>query len=194
MPPKTQFSPEDVAQAAFDVVREQGIEALSARRVALRLKSSVAPVYTCFNSMSELKQQVLLKARDLLYQYTTTTYTSRVFLNIGTGMVLFARDHRQLFRALFLTDSDHRVILDELFDVFKMEMRNDARLVSLSDSECEALLTKMWIFTHGLASLICVGLIEDHTQNFIVETLSSVGSLIIQQILADSLRIHFPEG
>jgi hypothetical protein len=42
----------------------------------------------------------------------------------------------------------------------------------------------MWTFTHGLASLICVGLIKDCDQEYIMKTLSDVGADVIGAALA----------
>ena len=113
MPPKVTFIKEDVIQAAFSIVQEQGLKRLSARKVAQRLKSSTAPVYSHFNSMKELEKEVLKKAKDLLLQYTRASYTDRVFLNMGTGCAVFSREHSELFRAIFLGRDAFKDIVEE---------------------------------------------------------------------------------
>jgi hypothetical protein len=42
----------------------------------------------------------------------------------------------------------------------------------------------MWTFTHGLASLICVGLIKDCNQDCIISKLLDVGTDVISTTLA----------
>ena len=120
MPPKVQFTREDVIQAAFDFVREQGIKKLSARKVAQMLKSSTAPVYSHFKSMKELEMEVLRKAKDLLLQYTRSSYTDRVFLNMGTGYAVFAREHSELFRAIFLGRETYTDIVEEFLNTLRV--------------------------------------------------------------------------
>jgi hypothetical protein len=42
----------------------------------------------------------------------------------------------------------------------------------------------MWTFTHGLAALICVGLIKDCDQDYIIKTLLDIGTDVIGATLA----------
>jgi AcrR family transcriptional regulator len=48
MPPKVQFSKEQILDTAFELVAEAGMAALSVRALAKRLGSSVAPIYVNF--------------------------------------------------------------------------------------------------------------------------------------------------
>jgi len=179
MPPKTVFTKDDVITAAFEVVQKQGIQALTAREVAHKLKSSTAPVYSNFDSMKHLEREVIKKARDLLLDYMTRPYTEGVFLNMGVGYACFAREQCSLFRALYLEKNDYKDILDELEGSLRKEMGKDVRLSTLDDQDRYSLLDKMWIFTHGLATMICVGLSEDVSDEYIIETLRDVGSAVI---------------
>jgi len=179
MPPKTVFSRDDVINTAFRVVQEKGIQSLTAREVAKRLKSSTAPVYSNFESMKLLEREVIKKARDLLMDYMIRPHTEMVFLNMGVGYAKFAREHCPLFRALYLEKSDHKDILDELENSLRMRMREDTRFTELSDPERFSLLDKMWTFTHGMATMICVGLSEDTSDEYIINTLRDVGSAVI---------------
>jgi len=186
MPPKTVFTREDVIQAAFDVVEYQGMQGLTVRKVARELKSSTAPVYSNFESMGELEREVVRRAKDLLLSYTRRPYTERVFLNMGTGYAIFAREHSKLFSAIFLERGDFKYIIDEFLNSLGKEMINDTRFTAMSAERRDALLVKMWIFTHGLATLICVGLSEDSSDEYIITTLMAVGSAVIGAALAQS--------
>ncbi len=179
MPPKTVFTKEDVVSAAFEVARQQGIKALTAREVARRLKSSTAPVYSNFQSMKLLEREVIKKAKDLLLEYMTKPYTERVFLNMGVGYACFAREQCSLFRALYLEKSNYKDIIDDLEESMRVQMAKDPRFTTLDDQDRFSLLDKMWIFTHGLATMICVGLSEDQSDEYIIKTLKDVGSAVI---------------
>lgn len=184
MPPKTVFTREDVIQAAFDLVEYQGIQGLTARKVAKELKSSTAPLYSNFESKEGLEREVIKKAKDLLLDYTKRPYSKRVFLNMGTGYAIFAREHCKLFSAIFLERDDFKDIVDEFLESLRREMVNDERFTAMSAEGRDALLSKMWIFTHGLATLICVGLSEDSSDDYIIKTLMAVGSAVIGAALA----------
>jgi|GEM_PF-5552282 len=56
MPPKTRFRKEEIVDAAFAIAREKGFEEISARNVAKRLGSSVAPIYVNFANIEENDQ------------------------------------------------------------------------------------------------------------------------------------------
>ncbi|HWR84205.1 MAG TPA: TetR-like C-terminal domain-containing protein [Candidatus Deferrimicrobium sp.] len=103
---------------------------------------------------------------------------------MGTGIAMFACEHRQLYRALMLEGDSYGDVVREFLDILKSELIKDSRFVSLSDSERAVLLRKMWTFTHGLASLICVGLIKDCDQDYITKTLLDVGTDVIGATLA----------
>ncbi|MEE9553480.1 MAG: TetR/AcrR family transcriptional regulator [candidate division Zixibacteria bacterium] len=186
MPPKTVFTKNDVIEAAFEIVQRQGMQALTARKVALELKSSTAPVYSNFESIKGLEREVIKKAKDLLLDYTKRPYTERVFLNMGTGCAIFAREHRKLFSAIFLERDDFRDIIDEFLESLRKEMVKDKRFTAMSPDRRDALLLKMWIFTHGLSTLICVGLSKDESNEYIINTLLAVGTAVIGAAMAQS--------
>ena len=184
MPPRTKYSRDEVIKAAVSVVEENGLQSLTARSVAVSLGSSTAPVYHHFATMDDLALAVNRKTQSTLLEYTSRPYTDRVFLNMGTGVAMFACEHRRLYRALMLEGDSYSDVVHEFVEILESEMTKDSRFASLSASERRVLLRKMWTFTHGLASLICVGLIKDCNQEYIIKTLVDVGSDVIGATLA----------
>jgi AcrR family transcriptional regulator len=184
MPPKVKFTRDEVIRAAFEVIGESALRHLTARSVAGKLGSSTAPVYRHFSSMDKLAFEVVKRIQRLLLEYTTRSYTDRVFLNMGTGVAMFACEHGPLYRVLLLEGNNYRDVVNEFLGILEKELANDQRFTSLSNAERHTLLHKMWTFTHGLASLICVGLIKDCSQASIIETLMDVGSDVIGATMA----------
>lgn len=184
MPPNIKYTKEEVIRAAVSVVEENGLGSLTARSVAVKLGSSTAPVYSHFATMDELAPEVIRETQRVLLEYTSRPYTDRVFLNMGTGVAMFACEHNKLYKALMLEGDSYGDVVHEFIDILEFELTKDIRFRSLSDSERRVLLRKMWTFTHGLASLICVGLIKDCDQNYIIKTLMDVGSDVIGATLA----------
>ncbi|UCE24440.1 MAG: TetR/AcrR family transcriptional regulator [Candidatus Zixiibacteriota bacterium] len=184
MPPKVKYSREDVIKAALEVVEECGLRELTARRVAAKLGSSTAPVYKHFVTMDELALAVIRETQKMLLDYTSRPYTERVFLNMGTGTAMFACEHGQLYRALLLEGDSYGDVVHEILEILESELITDTRFTMLSAAERRGLLQKMWTFTHGLASLICVGLIKDCSQECIIKTLLDVGGDVIGATLA----------
>lgn len=186
MPPKIKYTKDDVVDAAFEVIRGCGLNCLSARRIAKKLGSSTAPVYASFETMAELEMEVVKRIEALLLEYSARPYTDRVFLNLGIGMAVFARDERQLYRALFLERSEFKGIIHDLMAHFKQDMVKDQRFVQMSESERGALLEQIAMVTQGLASLICVGLCEDDSNEYIEATLLGIGAAVIDAALKRS--------
>ncbi len=184
MPPKIKYARDEVIKAAVSVVEENGLNTLTARNVAVRLGSSTAPVYNHFAAMDELALCVIRETQRALLEYASRPYTDRVFLNMGTGIAMFACEHSRLYRALMLEGDSYGDVVHEFLNKLESEIIKDSRFTSLSDSERRVLLRKMWTFTHGLASLICVGLIKDCNQDYIIKTLMDVGTDVIGATLA----------
>jgi AcrR family transcriptional regulator len=193
MPPKPTFGKDEVVRAAFELVKEIGIRHLTARKVAERLRSSTAPVYSYFSSMRALKRKVLTRAKDLLLEYAARPYTNRVFLNMGTGVVLFARDQCELYRALFMEKPLFKDILEDLERSLREQMNRDEHMAPLPDRFKDQLLNDLSIFTHGLASLMCAGLIQDTGQEQIIETLRSASSVMIDSVIEKGKDLDLTE-
>lgn len=183
MPPKIIFNKSDIIDASLKIVREKGFKQLSAREVAKKLSSSTRPVYEHFHSMNELKKAVLQKTVDLLYDYVTRHYTKNAFLNTGVGYVLYARDHKEFFKIIFLEDNDASVIIDEMLKKIDKEMLKVPCLKELSHKEREALLKRSWIYTHGFAVMVFSGYIKNNQDNYIIRMLSEGGAIFIQDVL-----------
>jgi len=179
MPPKEKYSRNDVIKAAFAIVEKKGFGELTARGIAKKLGSSTAPVYNHFTSMDKLAIEVIKKIKELLLDYTSRPYTERVFLNMGTGVVMFACEHKQLYRALLLEGDSFSDVVNEFLNILEAGLTKDERLQILSAEERHLLLQKMWTYTHGLASLICVGLIKNCNQDFIINNLLDIGADVI---------------
>lgn len=178
-PPQTQFSREDVLKAAFETAQQEGLKDLSARKIANCLGCSTAPVYSSFDSMADLEKEVVIMARDLLVDYTKRGYTDQIFLNMGMGFAIFSREQKHLFRTLFLENDRYKEIIAEFGENMREQMDRDPQYAQLGKKQRLRLLHKMWIFTHGLASLICVGLVHDDSDKYIQKLLLDVGSEII---------------
>lgn len=183
MPPKTIFLREDVINAAFELAKKSGFRDFTARRVAEELNSSTAPVYSCFKNMEELREEVLLRGEKLALEYTLKPYTKSVFLNMGTGFVLFAQENRELFRVLILESPETRGILKQFMKSLYAELVKDELISQLPEEDRKEVLRRMGIFSHGLASLICVGIHNDLAKNEAISIMYNMGKDVIDVAL-----------
>ena len=168
---------------AFEIVKVNGFRDLSARKIAERLGSSTAPVYSYFESMDELKRIILLKAETLMRGYLFEEYTRSVFLNMGTGVILFAMENRELFRVMFLDNNISGKFLQDFLDSLAAELYRDELVSLLPREDREEILRRMAIFAHGYASLICSGIIQNVSRKDIISTMYNMGRDVISSAL-----------
>jgi AcrR family transcriptional regulator len=188
MAPKNSATREEIIETAFAIVQQEGMASLTARNVAQKLGLSTRPVYSHFASMKDLQQEAICKARDLMLAYVSKRYTNDIFLNMGTGAAFFARDHKALYRILFMKNNDFKDLLSDFLMNLSKQMKKDERFTRMTRKERDDLLNKMWIFTHGFASLICVGLIEEDSDQFIIGMMNKVGSAVGNAAVKESLK------
>ena len=183
MPPKAVFNREDIINTAFEIVKKSGFTDFSTRKIADELHSSTAPVYSYFSSMDDLKSEVLERAEKLMLEYTMKPYTKSIFLNMGTGLVLFSQENRELFRALFINGGETKSLFQKFLKSLTKELDKDDLISLLPKKERKEVMNKMTIFTHGFASLICVGLIDKVSKNEAIETMCDMGRDVIDAAL-----------
>jgi len=183
MPPKTIFNEEEVIKAAFELAVEGGINIISARKIADKLKSSTAPVYSTFESMDLLKTEVFKRAQKLMLDYATKPYTGSIFLNMGTGYALFARDYQKLYRSIFLDNEISEDMLQNFMNQLTGEMKKDDMLQHLPEAEQLSVMDRMAIFTHGYAAFICAGYYKDVSRQDIIKAMYDMGRDVIGHAL-----------
>lgn len=161
MPPKAVITKDKVLQASFQLVQEQGIEVLTARNVALKLKCSTQPIYSAFESMELLKDELFELATDYTLAYIRTHQNERnsKAMNLASGILLFANQEKPLFKFVFLTDHEdyyskhhkEKKLEGELFQAF---IQIDPRLQTLERSKLKIIFVKLSAYLLGIGSMI----------------------------------------
>ena len=192
-PRETTFDQATVLDAAVELVREKGWERLTARAVADRLEASVAPVYSTFGSMEALERAILEEARRRLHASTMVPYTPGAFLNIGVGMVVFAREEGHLFTALFHTRHHHADIVDGVFASILERMKADPVLRQLPGPSLDRLLHYLGMYTLGLAASIVYGRKIDAATENIIALMSNAGNMMIFGEVSGLAEMGSPE-
>ena len=106
MPPMVRFNHQAVLDAAYELVRREGIDALNARAVARELGGSTQPIFRLFTGMDELYTQIIHKAdADLRSRMNTQIREGRnEYISVCMTYLLFSRDEPELFKLLFMRD------------------------------------------------------------------------------------------
>ncbi len=162
MPPKTKFTREEVIAAALDIVREGGMTALTARSLAARLGSSAKPVFWLFENMREVQHEVMLAANDEYQRFLAAEMMRNAYEPYkvsGMAYIAFARRERELFRMLFMRDRSEELPQpkDESLDIIIALI---SRNTGLSEDEARRFHLEMWVFVHGIASMIITNYLD----------------------------------
>ena len=187
-PPNVLIPKEKVIEAGVEIVRNVGLNGLTARAVAAKLGTSVGPIYRSCESMDQLITAVLESARELLQQYTSRSYTSMPFRNVGVGLVEFARDEPNLYLALFVERHHFRSIILEFCRDMEGSLAADATFQTLAAAAREELLLEMWTYSHGLAMFVISGLVEDTSTEAINQRMGRIGFAVITAAFGGDTR------
>ncbi len=168
MPPKNRFTRNEIISCALDIAEEGGLEAVTARAVASRLEASSKVIFSSFESMAKLQNEVVAAAYQKYLDEQTRLCESGeypVYKASGMAYIRFARSHPKLFKILFMEISppDEPGKLDELERFAGVVSRN----VGISVDDARMFHLEMWVYVHGIATMIATGYL-----NWEVETVS----------------------
>lgn len=175
------YTREQIVDAAFQLLRQKGWAAVTARTIARVLGSSTMPIYSHLRSIDELEKELQVKARHLLKEYQQRSYTQEVLLNLAFGYVVFARDEKMLFRFLYFEKPESYDLEGngEMKEIFLSEFGEDSaegqELAKLKEAGHETVIRYAWIFTHGLAMLINSEAIGSASDQLIMGYLKNAG-------------------
>lgn len=165
MPPKPKFTRDQVATAAFQMIKEGGVSALTARDLGSRMGTSARPIFTLFKNMEEVKQA----ARELAIQEFMTyisdyrEYTP-AFKRIGMMIVRYGIHEPELFKLLFLQEHSRGVTFEQaLHDLDGMDetcIQLVMRDYELTREEAKLLFEQMWTHALGLGTMCAMGVCD----------------------------------
>ena len=169
--PTQRFNQENVLDAALDLVRERGFDALSARAVAERAGCSVQPIYSLFGDMEGLMRALHEHARAWVTAYNAEHAGDgeNLFESNGLAHLRLAREEPQLFTFLYLSPYLGAQNLDELYRSISQPGVEECimELGHLSAKAAHELYLNMIVYTHGLAVLLVSG--ADYSEEELAE-------------------------
>lgn len=110
MPPKPKFTREEIAAVAFQMIKEGGVSALTARDLGARMGTSARPIFTQFKNMEDVRQAVRTMAvQEFLDSISDYRDYSPAFKRIGMMIVSYGIHEPELFKLLFLQEHSQGV-------------------------------------------------------------------------------------
>ena len=160
MAPRNKYTREEMVEAAVRVVREKGIDALTAKALAGELGVSTQPVFTCFHTIEEAKREVRVAAERVYDRYVEDGLRMKVpFLGVGMQYIRFAKEEPQLYRLLFLTTNENgnSSVMDAIHHSQDLVRESLQQIYHIDAPTADRYFRDMWLVAHSLASLAVTG-------------------------------------
>lgn len=163
----TKITKEIILEKALEIIRTQGIEKVSNREIAKKLNSSIRPIYYQFKNSEELYNELLIKMETYFYSFLLDNEIEDIpkYKQIGINYIKFAKEEPNIFKALFMKKNN--LVVENFIGQIK-EFKEIEKFVKVStnlkNEEIKSFHVKMWIFTHGLATLIASNTINFNDQ------------------------------
>ena len=162
----TKITKEIILEKALEIIRTQGIEKVSNREIAKKLNSSIRPIYYQFKNSEELYNELLMMETNF-YSFLLDNEIEDIpkYKQIGINYIKFAKEEPNIFKALFMKKNN--LVVENFIGQIK-EFKEIEKFVKVStnlkNEEIKSFHVKMWIFTHGLATLIASNTINFNDQ------------------------------
>lgn len=188
MPPKAKFTKEQVVTAALSVVERDGASALTARTLGAELGSSARPIFTVFDGMDDVLAAVKAAAHGVYAGYVEKGLSESIaFKGVGTAYIRFAAERTQLFKLLFMSGNgeahDTGRVLDEIDGCADKIRTSIVDGYGASRELADKLYMHLWIYTHGIATLIATGVCK-FTEREISEMMTDVFKGVYKELAA----------
>lgn len=169
MPPTVRFTRDAVLNAACQLMRREGMEALNARAIAKELGGSTQPIFRLFTNMEDLHRELILYVARQFQAHAEAdmAQSDSPYIQLCTTYLLYGRDEPELFKLLFMRDrvSDgqysDQTNFDLVFNILKKE-------TPLDDETALRFFERTWLFIHGLAVCIATKYIPCQDERYLI--------------------------
>ena len=153
MGPKVKIQKEQITDAAFEIVRKGGMDSLTAKSLAAKLKCSTQPIFCHYKGMNDLKSVVGQKAEDYFRECLSRPIQGiSSFKAVGLNYIAFAAREKGLFKTLYMHKRLGDVFRDEKNEEYILKVMDENP--GLDKGEAQRVFKDLWIFSHGIASMI----------------------------------------
>lgn len=153
---KKEIDKQRILDAAYKLAVRGGIESLTARNIAKAVNCSTQPIYLEFENMQDLRNQVLAKISDELKSNTLQqNFTGEPLIDLDLSYLYFAKEHVDLFRAMFLDGKfGNQMIVDTLMGLGLEKFKRQFDAEQFSEERLNHIVISNWIAATGLATLL----------------------------------------
>jgi AcrR family transcriptional regulator len=154
MPFESKFTKEEIIDAAFEIAKEKGFSAITARTVAKKIKGSVAPIYFNFENIQELIDAVVEKVFTISKDILREQQTPNLYESIGRAGFVFADRYPVFFRELILNPNPYIGSYESTENQMIESLKDDPLVSKLSIKDRKILILKMKALQIGFQTLV----------------------------------------
>lgn len=157
---KATVTESSIIDAAFSLMRDEGFEQVTARKLAARVGCSTQPIFRLYESMDRLIAELYTKAIQYFEEFCQKEpgHTELPFIDLGMSYIRFSIEEKNIFRLLFISRHRGEKSMYELLNgSTNVVSKEVARAKSQGVADPGSLFLKVWIFVHGAACMSLTG-------------------------------------
>ena len=184
MPPSYKFTRQEMIEAGLNIVREQGLAALTARSLAQALEASPKVIFGHFNNMEDFSQQVIEAGKQVFVDRVTVALQGPyAFRNVGLEYIRFAAQEPKLFQILFLDEREPVTHFSQFLPLKDYSYEGMLAAIEgeydLEPAQAATIYQHLFIYSHGIASMIATGIYRFSPQEIEERMIQLFTSLIM---------------
>ncbi len=150
-----------ILDGAFQLLREQGSQMVTARKLAAHIGCSTQPIFRIYQNMEELNTELFAKSKDFYEEYCLNYKKESAFpfVDLGLCYIQFAKEELNLFKLLFLSVHDEENTMYDLINGKEQGfvIKELKRIPDLKMENASTIFMKIFIFIHGMACMTTSG-------------------------------------
>lgn len=154
---KVKIQKEDLLKGAIKIIRNNGVEALSARNLAKEVGCSTQPIFRLFENMDDLKNTVYNDVYEIQNKYIASGENHQVpFIGIGLSYIEFAQKEKNMFKFLFMSSNSkyNNILAMAENEQGKRYTELIEKSTGLSYDSSKQIYINTWLIIHGIASMM----------------------------------------
>jgi len=158
---KIEVTKEKMLQAAYEILKEEGYNAVNIKTIAAKVGCSTKPISWQFGNMHEMRKEIYKYAAAQLYEGIEERLSKcnviEAFFETGKIYISNAIDNPNVFRFLCVDDPGDIVDGNQSFmDLLGDDFIKDTLVkeFSLSKDVVERIVADIVIYTHGLSTML----------------------------------------
>lgn len=155
MPPKPKITKKEIAVCTLNLIRRNGIGALTAKAVAAEMKCSTQPIFWYYSGMQELKEDAY---REAIALFDACLKVPREgvspYKSVGLNYIRFAAEEKECFKWLFMSghNNDRDILSSHAEIPYVLNVLEKTE--NITGNQARTVFEEMWMLVHGIATMI----------------------------------------